>query len=363
MSSLLFRAVVVAAFAASLGAATSVAAQESSQPSQSPQQSPFGLFDRLINKPEPKPGRVAQADDADMVLKIDRLEAEVRRLTGTIEQLQYRNQQLETRLQRQEGTAPPVTAAPNSMTSAAQRPQIQSAPVSSPPGAAPQIPAAPPPVITAERPGRGDAFDPNHNPNAPGAPRALGGGINPVLGDSARPEPPVGVPGGRGPGTPLDLSTLATNVPGQVPAGGDVAAQSMNGLPPPPVRNPNATGAVVATLPPTASPKDEYDLGYGYVLRKDYALAEDALGTFLKKYPNDRLAADAQFWLGESLFQRQRYDAAAEQFLAMSTKHAAHPKAADALLRLGESLAALGQKEMSCATLAEVGREQKRVRC
>ena len=130
--------------------------------------------------------------------------------------------------------------------------------------------------------------------------------------------------------------------------------------------------------PPTESPKDTYDLGYGYMLRKDYALAEDTFHGFLKKYPTDRRAADAQFWLGESLFQRQRYDAAAQAFLELSTKYGQHPKAPEALLRLAQSLAAMKQKEMSCATLAEVNRkypkapvtvkqgverEQKRVRC
>jgi tol-pal system protein YbgF len=184
-------------------------------------------------------------------------------------------------------------------------------------------------------------------------------------------EPPVGVPSGRNPGEPLDLSTLQGSL------GGD-SVQQGGMLPPPPARNPNATGAVASVAPPSNIPKDYYDLAYGYVLRKDYAYAEDAFQTFLKKYPNDKLVPDAQFWLGESLFQRQRYDAAAEQFLAISTKHSAHPKAADALLRLGQSLAALNQKEMACATLAEVNRkyprasntvkqgverEQKRVRC
>jgi tol-pal system protein YbgF len=87
---------------------------------------------------------------------------------------------------------------------------------------------------------------------------------------------------------------------------------------------------------------------------------------------------DAQFWLGESRFQRQRYDAAAEAFLVVSTKYTRNPKAPEAMLRLGQSLAALGQREMACATFAEVGRkfprasasvrqgvqrEQKRVRC
>jgi len=135
---------------------------------------------------------------------------------------------------------------------------------------------------------------------------------------------------------------------------------------------------VASVAPPSDSPKDTYDLGYGYVLRKDYALAEDTFQAFLKKYPTDRRAADAEFWLGESLFQRQRYDAAAQAFLDLSTKHSSHAKAPEALLRLAQSLAAMNQKEMSCATLAEVGRkypkatttvkqgverEQKRVRC
>ena len=110
-------------------------------------------------------------------------------------------------------------------------------------------------------------------------------------------------------------------------------------LPPPPSRNLSATGAVAAVAPPSDSPKDTYDLGYGYVLRKDYALAEDTFQAFLKKYPTDRRAAEAEFWLGESLFQRQRYDAAAQAFLDLSTKHASHAKAPEALLRLAQSLA------------------------
>ena len=217
---------------------------------------------------------------------------------------------------------------------------------------------------------RSDVFDPSQNPNAPGVPRPLGSIQNeppPVV----TADTPVGAPGGRNAGGPLDLSTMsaAPGAHGGAPDGP---------LPPPPSRNLSGTGAVASVAPPTDSPKDIYDLGYGYVLRKDYALAEDTFQAFLKKYPTDRRAADAQFWLGESHFQRQRYDAAAQSFLDLSTKHSSHAKAPEALLRLAQSLAAMNQKEMSCATLAEVGRkypkatttvkqgverEQKRVRC
>ena len=99
-------------------------------------------------------------------------------------------------------------------------------------------------------------------------------------------------------------------------------SQTAPPLPPPQVRNamPPHRRPQLATLPPSASPQDEYDLAYGYVLRKDYALAEQAFRDFLRKYPNERLVPDAQYWLGESLFQRQRYRDAAESFLAVSTK-------------------------------------------
>ena len=103
---------------------------------------------------------------------------------------------------------------------------------------------------------------------------------------SSRAEPPVGAPGGRGAGAPLDLSTLSSG-PGAEP--GD-AARRAGLLPAPPSRNPSATGAVASVAPPSETPKDEYDLAYGYVLRKDYALAEEAFQEFLKKYPTDRRA-------------------------------------------------------------------------
>jgi tol-pal system protein YbgF len=306
----------------------------------------------------------AQMSASDLVVRLDQLENQIRQLTGQIEQLQYRNQQLESQLRRmqEEGGA---------------RPQAM-APPRSGGGVPPAAGALPPPGgAQPAAPGRrSDAFDPALSPGAPGAPRALGApGQRADLGAPAesgyppRPagtmpsgqaavppaivsdEEDVGVPGGRQAGAPLDLSTMAgaaardpTLVPGALP---------------PPARGANTTGAV-ATLPPTQTPRDEYDLGYGYLLRKDYALAEDTLRAFLKKHPSDRMAPDAQFWLGESMFQRQNYRDAATAFLDMSKKYETHPKAPDALLRLGQSLAALRERELACATLGEVTRKYPR---
>lgn len=307
------------------------------------------FLDNLFNRgeqpaqsvPEQSPrGQGASSDPGDLAVRLDRMENALRQLTGTIEQLQYRNQQLEMRLQRmQEGGQAPARAMPQ---------------------------AVPPPAAQPGPGRRSDVFDPSQNPTAPGVPRTLGSGA--VI---AAPEPndlPVGAPGGRAAGAPLDLTTLAANPPGvssvpPAPSAGPVIAAPMPAmpnnaqLPPPPARNVGAPNTQLATLPPSAKPQDEYDLAYGYVLHKDYALAEQAFRSFLRKYPDERLVPDAQYWLGESLFQRQRYRDAAESFLAVSTKFEKSGKAPDALLRLGQSLAAMNQKEAACATLAEVGRK------
>jgi len=78
------------------------------------------------------------------------------------------------------------------------------------------------------------------------------------------------------------------------------------------------------------------------------------------------------------LFQEKHYRDAAESFLAVSTKYENTPRAPEALMRLGQALAALGEKEAACASLGEVlrkypkasatvkqnvDREQKRVHC
>ncbi len=309
------------------------------------------------------PQAMAQSDDADPEMRIQQLENQLRRLTGQNEELQYRNRQLEDRLKLLQGSSPTGPGSQAALPAPANAPAI---PVeASPPyrqqqpGYEPQI-AAPGPIIQEERGApspqgrrRGDAFDPNQNPNAPGAPRALGGGQLPVTGEA---------PGGRGAGEPLDLANTSP---------------SRDYSTAPPLRTPGASAALT-TLPPSATPRDEFDLGIGYMQRKDYALAEETMRNFAQKYPSDPLIADSQYWLGESFFQRQLYRDSAEAFLAVTTKFDKSAKAPDSLLRLGQSLAALKEKEAACAALGEVtrkyprassgvkqavDREQKRVKC
>ncbi len=315
----------------------------------------FGLCDAT--------GARAQMSPSDEVTRLDRLESAIRNLTGTVEELQYHNQQLQQQVQRLQeqiesgGRAPqagPAAEPQRPPSRSMSQPYPASAAQYPPPAASPYPPPSassyPPPAVAAATPApiaaepssgrRGDAFDPALNPTAPGAPHPLGApGV-------VEPPPPVAErdPRLRQAGTPLDIA-------GSEPAGG---------LPPPPPTNTSGTGAVLASLPPPSTPREQYELGQSYVQRRDYASAADAFRDFLKKYPSDRLTPEAQYWLGESLFQTQHYRDAAESFLAVSTKYENTARAPDALLRLGQSLAALGEKEAACASLGEVLRKYPR---
>ena len=365
MMHLLARTVRAALLAASAFVLVGAAAAQEPGLQRSP-----GILDNIFggNSPPQPAARSAQASGADLAVRLDRLEAHIRQLTGAIEQLQFRNQQLEQQLQRmQAAEAEPRLQAPSGGATAGPRTPPPARPSV---GTSPMLPAPAPAPVPGRR---SDVFDPTLNPNAPGAPQILGSVPLAAAPDDVE-YAPIGAPGGRAAGAPLDLSTLS-GVVGQDPS--LPPADGM--LPAPPPRNPNATGAQMAAVaPPSQTPRDEFDLAVGYLQRKDYTLAEDNFRVFLRKYPSDRQVADAQYWLGESLFQRQRYSDAAESFLKVTTDHETSARAPEALLRLGQSLAALGEKEMACGAWGEIGRkyarasasvkgsvaaEQKRVRC
>ena len=166
---------------------------------------------------------LAQSDDADPEMRVQQLENQLRQLTGQNEELQYRNRQLEERLRALQGGAQvapgaqPAMAQPGMVQPGIVQPSMAAPPTQ--PGPSYRQPAYEPPQIAAPAPimqeapvtpqasgrRRGDAFDPSQNPTAPGAPRALGGGQLPIPAEG-----PVGAPGGRAAGEPLDLANTAT---------------------------------------------------------------------------------------------------------------------------------------------------------
>jgi tol-pal system protein YbgF len=267
-------------------------------------------------------------DAAEAVVRLNRMENQMRQMSGQIEQLQFENRRLTEQLKRfQEDTEFRLSGQKGSPT-----------------GATPQ---------GQPRKKQSDAFDPAAQPGSAAAPRNLAGG---------------GVPAGGGIGAiienedgPLDLSGVARPVPG-APLNRDPSQR---------------TGPSIAATG-SASPRETYDAAYAYVLRKEYQQAEMGFRQFLQSNPRDRLSPDATFWLGESYYQRGRHREAAEQFLKVSTDYPRAGKAPDSLLKLGMSLNALGARDQACVTYAKLERdypqastgvrqglerEQKRARC
>lgn len=115
-------------------------------------------------------------------------------------------------------------------------------------------------------------------------------------------------------------------------------------------------GDTVAALPRSNNPDELYRNAYQFVLSGDYRTAEAGFRDYVKRFPGDARIADARYWLGESLLGQQRYQEAAETFLAASKDHPKAKKAPDMLLKLGVSLAALDQHDVACATFAEIGK-------
>jgi tol-pal system protein YbgF len=113
--------------------------------------------------------------------------------------------------------------------------------------------------------------------------------------------------------------------------------------------------SVASGLPPSlngGNPRELYESAYGYLLQQDYGAAEAAFDEFLRRYPQDRLAADAQYWLGETLYVQRRYKQAGQAFLTVIEKHKTAAKVPNSLLKLAQSLEQLGQKD--CGIYAEL---------
>lgn len=259
------------------------------------------IFGNIFKPPGAVQQETARAEQqaSENSARMDRLENALRQLTGQVEQLQYRNQQLEAqvrRLQEAGGGAPaPAEGYPAG-------------------GAAPAAGTIRPPVPPAATGKRSDAFDPNANPAAPGAPQPLG--------------------------SPASASAAVSQ---------DAASREA------------APGTQVASVAGGAGAlRDLYDSGVAQIQRQDYAAAEQVFRQIVSAPGNERLVPDATFMLGESLYLRKDYGDAAAAFLEVSTKYPNSTRAPESLLRLGQSLAGLGEKDTACATFLEVDRKYPR---
>ncbi|SHG73893.1 tol-pal system protein YbgF [Kaistia soli DSM 19436] len=251
------------------------------------------------------PGFSAQAaspsSEAQVAMRMDRMEQQMRQMTGQIEELTFQLNQLQAQIRATQGGTP------------GNRKAAAAAPV------APALrPSASP---TAAAPGP----DPIGQAIGSASPSATQGVAPADAGGPGTPPRPLGQLPASESGQPLDLATLAA-----------------------PAATPSPAPA------PSGNSRNDYDAAYDLVLKGDYDVAENAFQLFLANYPGDALAPDAQFWIGESLYQRSDFRGAADAFLTGYQQYPKSAKAPDMLLKLGLSLVGLGQRDAACGTYAEI---------
>ena len=245
---------------------------------------------------------------ADLSVRVNQLEGQLRGLNGQIEQLGFQIRQLQDTIARQQKDYEfRLQELENGAAKAPAKPQKKS-----------------------EAPGDGASQPLAAAPLRGSPPVDLG-----QLPESA--DPIGGIIGGAG---PLDLGAPGTDRRSRPQT---AETQPVPGVDP-----------RYASVAPTASPRDEYDAAYGYILNGEYDLAEQSFKTFLSHHPTDKRIGAAQFWLGESFYARGRYKEAADSFLKSYTQFPDGPKAADSLLKLGMSLSGLGEKKAACASWDEL---------
>ena len=121
------------------------------------------------------------------------------------------------------------------------------------------------------------------------------------------------------------------------------------------------TSAPAADPSPAAmanlAPEEQYNLAMGLIRKDDYAGAEQAFASFLGQNSGHALAGNAQYWLGETFYVRGDYNNAASAFLNGYQNYPKSSKAADNLLKLGMTLGRMEQTEQACATFQQLAKQ------
>lgn len=298
---------------------------------------------------QPAPVLLAQYEAPDTAMRLNRVEEQMRQLTGQNEELQHQVKQLQDQIKRLQGDI---------------EFRLQDLEKGGSSGARPQ-----------RRSDAGDSARPDDRTgaasgNLSGALAGIGGN---TAGDMNSPAPgpqnlgtlPSGPTSGpvtgsagplnnSGPGAPLVLAPEFLNT-GNAGAANDTAPGGE------PVGSiPNGRSQAALTAPPSNNPDDQYALAKGFLEHRDYDQAASQFQEFLNRYPKDAHAPDALYGLGEANYQRGRKNEALEPFLKVVTEYGSTARAPQAMLRLGQTLGSIDQKEQACATLAEVGRKYPR---
>jgi len=170
-------------------------------------------------------------------------------------------------------------------------------------------------------------------------------------------------PGGPAATTSGSPASTASGSPSTTASGSLASTASgsrgtdLGAVQPAPAGTPQPTAGPV-TLP-EGTAQEQYEFAFGLLRQADYAGAEQAFRQFLKAHGTHSLAANAQYWLGETLYVRNQFQEAAIAFAEGYQKFPKSNKAADNLLKLAMALGAINQREDACLALQQLGTEYR----
>lgn len=107
----------------------------------------------------------------------------------------------------------------------------------------------------------------------------------------------------------------------------------------------------------TKTAEQIYQEGLDAINASKYDDAADRFTAVLTKFPEHKLAANAQYWLGESFYGKKDYAKAAVAFAKGYEKYKDGNKGADNILKLGLSMQMLGKKEEACTAFVNLPKE------
>lgn len=114
--------------------------------------------------------------------------------------------------------------------------------------------------------------------------------------------------------------------------------------------------ATTTTLPIESlnSETTDYNTAYALVEKKQFALAIEAMTSFLRKYPDGQYASNAHYWLGELYLAQHQEKKAVEEFNTVVTIYPDSSKVSAAMLKLGFAYANAGDTKKAKETLYKV---------
>lgn len=167
----------------------------------------------------------------------------------------------------------------------------------------------------------------------------------------------VPCPGASGGGTTsFNAPPPASSLP---PLGNQASQNGGNGevaqhlAPPPGVLGTLPVGADRAA-PPAAANNDtraQFSSAMNLLAKARYDEASAAFRNFADTYPKDDLASQAVYWVGDIAYVQKDYANAARSFAEVIKKYPTSLRAPDSMLKLGQSLIAMGQTKEGCVTL------------